>query len=72
MTIESGSKITIGLLNTSPEPDDLIRVANRIVDNIFLVGEAVETVARFITTAAEQEGVELEWDSKERKFRRAT
>lgn len=63
-------KITLGLQAPPEQDDDLVRVANRIAANIFSVGEAVETVARFIQTAAKAENIELEWNSKERKFRR--
>ena len=52
------SRINIGLLDmtTNQDNDDLVKVANRIADNIFLVGEAVETVARFIKDAAKAGG----------------
>jgi len=66
------SKISLGLPGNTPKPnpDDLLRVVNRIAQNIFLVDEAVETVARFILLAAKEEEIELEWNSKKREFRR--
>lgn len=71
-------KITLGILPSKPidpvinteQDDDLIRVANRIIENLALVSAPVDSVVRFILLAASTEGLELEFNAHQKKFRR--